>query len=620
MELQESPASVGGSGSRLATPVIVRNSNDDSVDHSHKQGMEAIKDVVCGSSAGIVGKYVEYPFDTIKVRLQSQPNRLPLRYSGPLDCCMQSLKQDGVLGMYRGISAPLVGAAVETSCLFFSYRIAGDMLRKTNFWPELKNPEIEISYTGKLGCGMVAGAFTSLFLTPIELVKCKMQVPLETSATTTVRPGILNVIGSIYRHQGISGYWHGQLGTFIRETGGGFMWFGGYEGARTLFKKNDKTSSSTTNDEDLSVLQRMISGAAAGVAYNFFFYPADTIKSRMQTEDVQRLTGGRSTFLAVGKQLWKQHGIRGFYRGCGITVARSIPSSALIFTVYEEFKKYWSKWEAVEDTNLRHIDYAKRIETLETSPYDGVDVIPHVKNASLSHASANTPVASCSVEKIILDPKYHDTLTLVKGIRNGVVYGTKVRFPHALVMIFLFRSGSFRSKCWLVFKATRQHARNLGLFALVYKSSMLFLRNTSPTGKERHYDAFLAGLLGGYTVFGRTIHNSVSQQIVIYVFARVCLALAKLAVQPKSTGGWGLLGDGVEGRGGALSDGRGGGLRGRVVKNGWPVFASLSWAMVMYVFRWHPETVQSSLRSSMSYIYVQSDDWDSLRNFIWHNK
>jgi hypothetical protein len=155
----------------------------------------------------------------------------------------------------------------------------------------------------------------------------------------------------------------------------------------------------------------------------------------------------------------------------------------------------------------------------------------------------------------------------------------------------------FRSKALLVFKATRTHARNLGLFALVYKTAMLVLRSSSPTGKERHYDAFLSGLLGGYVVFGRTIHNSVSQQIVIYVFARVCLALAKLAVQPKGVGkieggggDWGLLGEGE--------------TRQRIVKNGWPVFASVSWAMVMYVFRWHPETIQSSLRSSMSYMWV----------------
>ncbi|KAF2270592.1 peroxisomal membrane protein 4 [Lojkania enalia] len=218
-----------------------------------------------------------------------------------------------------------------------------------------------------------------------------------------------------------------------------------------------------------------------------------------------------------------------------------------------------------------------------------------------------------ALERIVLDPRYHDILALVKGIRNGIVYGTKVRFPHALVMMFLFRSGSFRSKCWLIFKATRQHARNLGLFALVYKSSMIFLRHTSPTSKERHYDSFMAGLLGGYVVFGRTIHNSVSQQIVIYVFARVCLALAKLAVQPRGHGaveggggGWGLIGNEELSR--------------EIMRNGWPVFASVSWAMVMYVFRWHPETLQSSLRSSMHYIYVQSDHWDSLRNFIWHNK
>jgi len=218
-----------------------------------------------------------------------------------------------------------------------------------------------------------------------------------------------------------------------------------------------------------------------------------------------------------------------------------------------------------------------------------------------------------ALEKIVLDPQYHDILTLVKGIRNGIVYGSKVRFPHALVMIFLFRSGSFRQKCLLVFKATRMHARNLGLFALFYKGTMLLLKYSSPTGKERHWDAFLSGLVGGYVVFGRTIHNSVSQQIVIYVFARVCLAIAKNLVQPK---GHGRIGGGGGGWGLVPNEK----MRKEIMRNGWPVFASVSWAAVMYMFRWHPETVQPSLRNSMHYIYVQSDHWDSLRNFVWHNK
>ena len=89
-------------------------------EHTVGQGEEALKDVICGSVAGVVGKYIEYPFDTIKVRLQSQPDTLPLRYTGPLECFKKSLQRDGFFGIYRGISAPLVGAAVETSTLFFS--------------------------------------------------------------------------------------------------------------------------------------------------------------------------------------------------------------------------------------------------------------------------------------------------------------------------------------------------------------------------------------------------------------------------------------------------------------------------------------------------------------------
>tara|TARA_R110002003_G_scaffold126_20_gene11622 strand:+ start:6867 stop:7442 length:576 start_codon:yes stop_codon:yes gene_type:complete len=185
---------------------------------------------------------------------------------------------------------------------------------------------------------MVAGAITSIFLTPIELVKCKMQVPLETPGGSVTQPRILSVIASIHRHQGLLGYWHGQFGTFVRETGGGAAWFGGYEGMKMLFKRHN---TSAKHDEEVPVWQRMASGSVAGAAYNFMFYPADTIKSRMQTEDVKQLTGGKSTFSAVGKALWKQHGLKGMYRGCGITVGRSIPSSAFIFTVYEELKKRW---------------------------------------------------------------------------------------------------------------------------------------------------------------------------------------------------------------------------------------------------------------------------------------
>ena len=119
MEVDESPVSVVGGSNGLSSPAMVEK-QEASASQASGQGAEAIKDIVCGSVAGVVGKYIEYPFDTVKVRLQSQPDTLPLRYTGPLDCFKKSLQRDGFIGIYRGISAPLVGAAVETSTLFFS--------------------------------------------------------------------------------------------------------------------------------------------------------------------------------------------------------------------------------------------------------------------------------------------------------------------------------------------------------------------------------------------------------------------------------------------------------------------------------------------------------------------
>ncbi|KAL8872370.1 MAG: hypothetical protein Q9174_001986 [Haloplaca sp. 1 TL-2023] len=188
-----------------------------------------------------------------------------------------------------------------------------------------------------------------------------------------------------------------------------------------------------------------------------------------------------------------------------------------------------------------------------------------------------------SLDRIVLDPQLSDLLAILKGARNGFTYGAKIRFPHALVMVFLFRSGTLREKLQIVFKATFQHARNLATFATVYKTVMLLLRSISEEQKESSPHTFLAGLLGGYVVFGRGIQSSVNQQIVIYVFARVVLALARLSVQ----------------KGGAIPLE----VRDQVTNNAWPVFAALSWAGVMWLYRWHPETIQPSLKSSMKYMY-----------------
>ena len=43
-------------------------------------------------------------------------------------------------------------------------------------------------------------------------------------------------------------------------------------------------------------------------------------------------------------------------------------------------------------------------------------------------SSGYSEVALARINEILLDPKYHDILSILKGARNGLVYGVKVGF------------------------------------------------------------------------------------------------------------------------------------------------------------------------------------------------
>jgi ornithine carrier protein len=150
------------------------------------------------------------------------------------------------------------------------------------------------------------------------------------------------------------GLWLGQTGTLIRETGGSAAWFGTKElVCKLLLRRSDVHGhdDGRAPARTLRPWESALSGACAGAAYNLTFFPADTIKSTMQTEAELRppapaagSVGGRGngqsqrSFAVVARELYRAGGLRGFYAGCGITVARSVPSSALIFLIYDGLK------------------------------------------------------------------------------------------------------------------------------------------------------------------------------------------------------------------------------------------------------------------------------------------
>lgn len=247
----------------------------------------------------------------------------------------------------------------ENATLFLTYNRAQDFFKSSRLF---LNPSDDLSLSGLVVAGGISGACTSYVLTPIELVKCKLQVqnvgsytpgttfPSTTSllkrtpltppaaaihtSTKLAQPGPLELVKQIYRTQGISGFWRGQMGTFLRESGGSAAWFGTYEYVSSFLKsRRILNNQNPVSDRDL-----MLSGACAGMAYNLVLFPADSVKSRMQTDAIADLRASRG-FFEVGREMWKYGGIRIFYRGCLITVLRAAPASAVIFWTYESLKK-----------------------------------------------------------------------------------------------------------------------------------------------------------------------------------------------------------------------------------------------------------------------------------------
>ncbi|KAI0757248.1 peroxisomal membrane protein 4 [Daedaleopsis nitida] len=203
------------------------------------------------------------------------------------------------------------------------------------------------------------------------------------------------------------------------------------------------------------------------------------------------------------------------------------------------------------------------------------------------------------LDAILSDPAYHDYLAILKGARNGLVYGVKVRFPHALIMAILFGRGDWSTRLRTIYRATKQHALNLAQFVSLYKTLLLAQKRING-GKERRFDTFIAGLIGGYVVFGE--RNAVNEQIVLYVCSRVVasfLARAKTSYSnAPPAAGRPLPPDSKQ----------------------FTIFAALCWGAVMWLFNERGETIQPGMFNSMTYLYRDSDHWSSLKTLLWHNK
>lgn len=280
--------------------------------------LDPLREVAFGAVAGAVGKLIEFPFDTIKVRLQSSSQ---FANASTLSVIRYTFVKEGFInGFYKGIKAPLVGAGLETSVLFFSYKFSTSFFEK-----HFRRDDIPL--WSKCFSGGVAGFMASFVLTPVELVKCKLQV--SNISHSAVKHSYASVVSGVLRKEGPAGLYTGFSSTLLREVLGTLIWFGTYETASSYL---NKVSPQTEN------ANLLVSGGLSGFMFNLVVFPVDTIKSNIQTFDVLN-TGKSMSILETVRHVVATNGVRGLYNGLGITLVRAVPANAIIFYTYEFLKR-----------------------------------------------------------------------------------------------------------------------------------------------------------------------------------------------------------------------------------------------------------------------------------------
>ncbi|KAK2625683.1 hypothetical protein QTJ16_004995 [Diplocarpon rosae] len=302
------------------------------------------KGFVAGVASGVAKLSVGHPFDTIKVRLQTSDST---RFSGPLQCLMKTIRKEGVAGLYKGATPPLVGWIFMDSIMLGSLTFYRKFLHRTLFSPtphpalyaspsslaarDLSRSDTSVHRLPTLGhamAGVMAGFTVSFIAAPVEHIKSRLQIQYA-SRSERLYQGPLDCASRIYKHHGVRGLYHGMGATLLFRSFF-FFWWGSYDVFTRLLTSHTALSTPAVNFW------------AGGLSAQFFWitsYPSDVVKQRLMTDPLGGGLGdGERKFRGwreAARGVYREGGARGFWRGFAPCFLRAFPANAMALVAFE---------------------------------------------------------------------------------------------------------------------------------------------------------------------------------------------------------------------------------------------------------------------------------------------
>ena len=156
-------------------------------------------EAISGVAGAVCHVYWGHPFDTVKVRLQTQSSNT---YRGTFHGLTTIPKQEGFRALYQGAVPALWSAVAEYSVLF----AMNDAIRR---WTAtaINLPEDNLPLRWQAVCGGLAGMCAGAAMGPPELIKCRLQAA---NLSGGPQQGPLACAMAILKEDGVRGMFRGS--------------------------------------------------------------------------------------------------------------------------------------------------------------------------------------------------------------------------------------------------------------------------------------------------------------------------------------------------------------------------------------------------------------------------
>lgn len=191
--------------------------------------------------------------------------------------------------------------------------------------------------------GAVAGLISRFCIAPLDVVKIRLQLqyhslaePLASNYHARRKPlGVLQVARSILRHEGITGFWKGNIPAEGLYLSYGAAQFLAYRSTTQALDALCQGKDGEVRFHLPGAAKSFISGAVAGTAATTVTYPLDLLRTRFAAQGTERVY---ESLLSSIRDIKRSEGYGGYFRGLGAGVGQIVPYMGLFFAFYESLK------------------------------------------------------------------------------------------------------------------------------------------------------------------------------------------------------------------------------------------------------------------------------------------